>query len=51
MTKIVDTSNLGSKNDKIFFGDYSGFQRYANPAFPQSMWLEAAMRVAYWNPA
>lgn len=51
MTKIVDTSNLDSKNDKIFFGDYSGFQRYDNPAFPQATRLEEAMRGAYWNPA
>lgn len=51
MHKIIDTSNLGSKNDKIFFGDYSGFQRYDNPTFGQAVKIEEAMRGAYWNPS
>lgn len=47
---IVDLDNLNSKNDKIFFGDYSGFQRYDNPSFPRAVKLEESMRNAFWNP-
>lgn len=47
---IVDLNNLGSKNDKIFFGEYSGFQRFDKPSFPQAVRLEESMRGAFWNP-
>ena len=47
---IVDFNNLNSKNDQIFFGSYSGFQRYDNPAFPSAVKLEESMRGAFWNP-
>lgn len=47
---IVDVKNLGSANDRIFFGDYSGFQRYDNPAFISAVKLEESMRGAFWNP-
>ena len=47
---IVDFNNLNSKNDQIFFGDYSGFQRYDDPAFPSAVKLEESMRNAFWNP-
>lgn len=49
--KIVDTDNLGSKNDKVFFGNYSGFQRYDAPTFSQAVAIEEKMRCAYWNPS
>lgn len=48
---IVDIENLNSKNDKIFFGEYSGFQRYDKPAFPTATKLEETMRGSFWNPA
>lgn len=47
---IVDFNNLDSKNDQIFFGEYSGFQRYDDPAFPSAVKLEESMRNAFWNP-
>lgn len=47
---IVDINHLSSKNDKIFFGEYSGFQRFDKPAFPVAVKLEEAMRNAFWNP-
>lgn len=47
---IVDFKNLGSKNDQIFFGEYSGFQRYDKPAFPSAVKLEESMRGAFWGP-
>ena len=47
---IVDFNNLNSKNDQIFFGEYSGFQRYDDPAFPSAVKLEESMRNAFWNP-
>ena len=47
---IVDFNNLNSKNNQIFFGSYSGFQRYDNPAFPSAVKLEESMRGAFWNP-
>lgn len=49
-TLIVDFNNLDSKNDQIFFGEYSGFQRYDDPAFPSAVKLEESMRNAFWNP-
>lgn len=47
---IVDVDNLNSRNDKIFFGEYSGFQRFDKPAYPVAVKLESAMRNAFWNP-
>lgn len=47
---IVDFNNLNSKNNQIFFGSYSGFQRYDNPVFPSAVKLEESMRGAFWNP-
>lgn len=47
---IVDVKNLNSANDKIFFGEYSGFQRFDKPAFPAAVKLEESMRNAFWNP-
>ena len=47
---IVNFNNLNSKNDQIFFGEYSGFQRYDDPAFPSAVKLEESMRGAFWNP-
>ena len=47
---IVDFNNLNTKNDQIFFGEYSGFQRYDDPAFPSAVKLEESMRNAFWNP-
>ena len=47
---IVDFNNLGSENNQIFFGEYSGFQRYDDPAFPAAVKLEESMRNAFWNP-
>ena len=47
---IVDFNNLNTENNQIFFGSYSGFQRYDNPAFPSAVKLEESMRNAFWNP-
>lgn len=47
---IVNVDNLNSRNDKIFFGEYSGFQRFDKPAYPAAVKLETAMRNAFWNP-
>lgn len=47
---IVNINDLGSSNDRIFFGDYSGFQRFDKPAFISAVKLEESMRNAFWNP-
>lgn len=47
---IIDIDNLNSKNDKVFFGEYSGFQRFEEPTFIQATKLEESMRGAFWNP-
>lgn len=47
---IIDIKQLGSENNKIFFGGYSGFQRYDNPKFTAAVKLEESMRGAFWNP-
>lgn len=47
---IVDINNLDSDNDKIFFGEYSGFQRFDKPSYPAAVKLEESMRNAFWNP-
>ena len=50
--KIVDTKNLVTekRKEKIFFGDYSGFQRYDNPTYKFAVLQEERQRNAFWNP-
>jgi len=50
--KIVDTKNLVTlkADEKIFFGDYSGFQRYDNPTYKFAVNMEEKQRNAFWNP-
>jgi len=52
MTKIINVTNLvtDKKNEKIFFGEYSGFQRYDNPTYKFSVIQEEKQRNAFWNP-
>ena len=49
---IVCTDNLVPGLDKqtIFFGEYSGFQRYDQPKYMFAVNLEEKMRNAFWNP-
>lgn len=47
---IVDVDQLNSENNRIFFGEYSGFQRYDKPKFTSAVKLEESMRGAFWNP-
>jgi ribonucleoside-diphosphate reductase beta chain len=49
---IVNTANLvpGIEKQTIFFGEYSGFQRYDQPKYPFAVNLEEKMRNAFWNP-
>jgi len=50
--QILDTKNLVPKNGKerIFFGEYSGFQRYDNPKYNFAVIQEEKQRNAFWNP-
>ena len=50
--RIVDTKNLvtDKENEKIFFGEYSGFQRYDNPTYKFAVQMEERQRNAFWNP-
>lgn len=50
--KIICTDNLviGKNKEKIFFGEYSGFQRYDNPTYKFAVNLEERQRNAFWNP-
>lgn len=50
--RLIDTANLVTEksNEKIFFGEYSGFQRYDNPTYKIAVTLEEKMRNAFWNP-
>lgn len=50
--KIVDTQNLvpEKSKEKIFFGEYSGFQRYDNPTYTFAVQAEERQRNAFWNP-
>lgn len=50
--KIIDTGNLVSpkSEERIFFGNYSGFQRYDNPSFRFAVEMEERQRNAFWNP-
>ena len=49
---ILCTKNLVPKNakERIFFGEYSGFQRYDNPKYPFAVAMEEKQRNAFWNP-
>ncbi len=38
------------KNNRIFFGDYNGFQRYDAIKYPFAKQIEANMRQAFWTP-
>lgn len=51
-SKILDTRNLvtNKSNEKIFFGEYSGFQRYDNPTYKFAVQIEERQRNAFWNP-
>lgn len=50
--EILCTRNLvpNSKLEKIFFGEYSGFQRYDNPTYRFAVIQEEKQRNAFWNP-
>jgi len=50
--KILDTSNLVPKGGKerIFLGEYSGFQRYDSPKYNFAVVQEEKQRNAFWNP-
>jgi len=45
--KIVDSSNT----QKIFFGKYSGFQRFDQYRYPFAKNIEEKMRQSFWNPS
>lgn len=49
---ILCTSKLvtNGENDRIFFGEYSGFQRYDNPKYRFAVNMEEKQRNAFWNP-
>lgn len=51
--KILDTKNLvpDKSKEKIFFGQYSGFQRYDNPKYKFAVNMEEKQRNAFWNPS
>lgn len=51
MKKIINTEHLVSdKPQTIFFGEYSGFQRYDNPKYNFAVNMEERQRNAFWNP-
>jgi ribonucleoside-diphosphate reductase beta chain len=52
MGKLIEVSNLitDKSKEKIFFGDYSGFQRYDNPTYSFAVNQEERQRNAFWNP-
>ena len=51
-TKIVQVNNLviEREKEKIFFGEYSGFQRYDSPKYNFAVIQEEKQRNAFWNP-
>lgn len=53
MNKLIDVSNLITDKSKetIFFGEYSGFQRYDNPTYTFAVTQEEKQRNAFWNPS
>ena len=50
--KILCTTNLvpDKQKERIFFGEYSGFQRYDNPKYNFAVIQEEKQRNAFWNP-
>jgi ribonucleoside-diphosphate reductase beta chain len=52
MKKILDSNNLVPEKalEKIFFGEYSGFQRYDNPTYQFAVQMEERQRNSFWNP-
>jgi ribonucleoside-diphosphate reductase beta chain len=50
--RIIDTKNLvtNREDEKIFFGSYSGFQRYDSPRYKFAVIQEEKQRNAFWNP-
>lgn len=50
--QIIDVENLvtDKNKEKIFLGDYSGFQRYDNPKYLFATQMEEKQRNAFWNP-
>ena len=50
--KIINVNNLvpDIKDNKIFLGEYSGFQRYDSPRYQFAVDIEEKMRNAFWNP-
>jgi len=51
-SRIIDTTHLVTEKskEKIFFGDYSSFQRYDNPVYKFAVNMEEKQRNAFWNP-
>jgi ribonucleoside-diphosphate reductase beta chain len=49
---IIDTKNLvpPKSKEKLFFGEYSNFQRYDNPKYKFLFDMEERQRNAFWNP-
>lgn len=52
MSKLINVTNLvtDKTKERIFFGEYSGFQRYDNPTFKFAVDMEEKQRNAFWNP-
>lgn len=52
MESLIDVANLvtDKSKEKIFFGEYSGFQRYDNPTYSFAVQQEERQRNAFWNP-
>lgn len=51
--RIIDTNKLITDKNKelLFFGEFSGFQRYDNPTYDFAVKLEERQRNAFWNPS
>jgi len=51
-SRLIDTNNLVPEKfkEKIFFGEYSRFQRYDNPKYSFAVNMEERQRNAFWNP-
>lgn len=48
--KVIDLEHLEANDNLIFFGKFSGFQRFDNPKFQNAAKFEETMRNAFWNP-
>lgn len=50
---IIDVANLVTEKseERIFFGNYSGFQRYDNPKYSFAVSQEEKQRNSFWNPS